>query len=242
MCWDPLARRKDQFCMMHIYWFIIAKSPVLCISSRSIILKNIGFWNGTMYGWHQPPTHTHTSYVCVLGAGGLPGSPRPFVKISGHSSSLKILPSPLTSYRVTDAAIWDDLVILWCSILVMQCLCCKWKSCQSLLEMKVLHLSTHLLSACSQNPASMGQWQMKAQIGSVREDITVFSFESVWCFTLWWFGHYFMSIIKKTSNKMLNSESDHRTRNVCVLTASLAYILYTCVCVSVAEVYLHELS
>lgn len=53
---------------------------------------------------------------------------------------------------------------------------------------------------------------MKAQIGSVWGGITVFSFESVWCSTLWWFGHYFMSIIKKTSNKMLNTKSERRRR------------------------------
>lgn len=29
----PFAKHKDRFCMMHIYWFIITKSPVLCISS-----------------------------------------------------------------------------------------------------------------------------------------------------------------------------------------------------------------
>ena len=32
MCW-AFVEHKDRFCMMHIYWFIIAKSPVLCISS-----------------------------------------------------------------------------------------------------------------------------------------------------------------------------------------------------------------
>lgn len=101
--------------------------------------------------------------------------------------------------------------------------------------MKVLHLSTPLLSACSWSPVSMGQWQMKAQIDSVREDITVFSFESVWCSTLWWFEHYFMSIIKKTSNKMLNSKSDRRAK-MWFVCSDCIYIP-VCACVCAFEVY-----
>lgn len=94
---------------------------------------------------------------------------------------------------------------------------------------KCFILSTHLLSARCQSPASVGQWQMKAQIGSVWGGITVFSFESVWCSTLRWFGHYFMSIIKKTSNKMLNSKSDHRAKKkkkggICVFWLHGAYM------------------
>lgn len=36
-CWAPFSKRKDQFCMMHIYWFIITKSPVLCISGLALL-------------------------------------------------------------------------------------------------------------------------------------------------------------------------------------------------------------
>lgn len=160
-----------------------------------------------------------------------PGTPYPAAMISDHSSSSKIFLPPLTFHWAADITVSHYLIILWCSVLAMQCLCCKWKSCQSLLEMKVLHLSIHLLSVRSQSPASMGQWQMKAQSGSVREDITVFSFGTVWCSSLWWFGHYFMSIIKKTSNKMLHSKSDHRASAKCgvlvCVCAMTAYILYT---------------
>lgn len=92
-----------------------------------------------------------------------PGTPYPAAMISDHSSSSKIFLPPLTFHWAADITVSHYLIILWCSVLAMQCLCCKWKSCQSLLEMKVLHLSTHLLSVRSQSPASMGQWQMKAQ-------------------------------------------------------------------------------
>lgn len=77
--------------------------------------------------------------------------PCPAGMISGHSSSSKIPPPPLTFHWVSDITACNYQNILWCIILAMQCLCCKWKSCGSLLEMKVLHLSTHLLSVRSQS-------------------------------------------------------------------------------------------
>lgn len=80
-----------------------------------------------------------------------PGTPYPAAMISDHSSSSKIFLKPLTFHWAADITVSHYLIILWCSVLAMQCLCCKWKSCQSLLEMKVLHLSTHLLSVRSQS-------------------------------------------------------------------------------------------
>lgn len=68
----------------------------------------------------------------------------------------RISPPPLTPCWVADITICDYLIILWCSILAMQCLCCKWKSCQSLLEMKVLRFSTHLLSLPQSKPSFHG--------------------------------------------------------------------------------------
>lgn len=63
---------------------------------------------------------------------------------------------PLTPHWDADITICDYLIILWCSILALQCLCCKWKSCQSLLEMKVLRFPTHLLSLPQSKPSFHG--------------------------------------------------------------------------------------
>lgn len=103
---------------------------------------------------------------------------------------------------------------LWCSVCTAKGklvgVCRRWKRL-------IYQLIFNPRTARARFP--WGQWQMKAQMGSGREDITAFSFEAVWCSALWWFGHYFMSIIKKTSNKMLNSKSDHTEIEMCVFCA-----------------------
>lgn len=63
------------------------------------------------------------------------------------------LPSPLPSswLHSADAAVRGEAVVF-----MMQRLHCKGRTCQSLPEMKALHLSSHLLSACGESPASVG--------------------------------------------------------------------------------------
>lgn len=96
-----------------------------------------------------------------------------------------------------------------------------------------------ILSVPSRSPASVGA-EANQEHG---EDITVFSFESVWCYSLWWFRHYFMSIIKKTSNKMLHSQSDHRTwaKTWCVFS-KYSLLLSTCsnVCLRVRHSFINQ--
>lgn len=102
-------------------------------------------------------------------------------------------------------------------VYMMQRLRCKGETCRSLQEMKAPDLSAHFFIRVQREPGfrgGSGKWRRKwAQSEKTLQRFHLKLFDVPPSGD---FGHYFMSIIKKTSNKMLNSKSDHTEIEMCV--------------------------